>query len=53
MNRFQSWYKAQPKALRTLLTINVVIYIFWVLLLGRIEARTPQRRLIPPAGRLE
>ncbi len=36
MNRLQSWYRAQPRALRTLLTINVVIYLGWVLLLGRI-----------------
>ncbi|HMB94214.1 MAG TPA: hypothetical protein VKP65_25415, partial [Rhodothermales bacterium] len=38
MNRFQTWYSALPRALRTLLTINVVIYVFWVLLFAHIPA---------------
>ena len=29
MNEFTSWYYRQPKALRTLLTINVVAYLLW------------------------
>ncbi len=29
MNEFTSWYNRQPKALRTLLTINVVVYLLW------------------------
>ena len=37
MNRFQAWYRAQPKALRALLTVNAVIYVVWVLLLSNIE----------------
>ncbi len=36
MNRFQSWYSAQPRALRALLTINVVFYVAWVLLLSNL-----------------
>ena len=36
MNRFQSWYGIQPPALRALLTINVVLYVLWILLFGRI-----------------
>lgn len=36
MNQLQSWYQTQPKALRALLTINVVIYVVWFLVLGRI-----------------
>ena len=27
MNQFQSWYYRQPKALRTIITINVVVYV--------------------------
>ena len=38
MNRFQSWYGALPRALRVLLTINVVVYVLWFLLFSRIEA---------------
>lgn len=29
MNQFRTWYYAQPSALRTLLTINVVAYVLW------------------------
>lgn len=38
MNRFQAWYRVQPKALKALLTINVVVYVFWLLVLIHIEA---------------
>ncbi len=38
MNRFQAWYRVQPKALKALLTINVVIYVFWLLILIHIDA---------------
>ena len=31
VNRFQAWYRAQPRALRALLTINVVLYVVWQL----------------------
>lgn len=37
MNQFQAWYRALPRALRTLLTINVVLYVLWVVLLAHIE----------------
>ncbi|QXD15873.1 rhomboid family intramembrane serine protease [Rhodocaloribacter litoris] len=33
MNRFQAWYRVQPRALRALLTINVVAYVLWQVLL--------------------
>jgi membrane associated rhomboid family serine protease len=29
VNQFQSWYSRQPVALRTLIAINVVVYIAW------------------------
>lgn len=29
MNQFTSWYYRQPKVLRTLLAINMVIYVLW------------------------
>ncbi len=29
MNRFQAWYRIQPRALRALLTINVVLFGLW------------------------
>lgn len=29
MNQFQSWYSRQPVALRTLIAINVVLYVAW------------------------
>lgn len=38
MNQFQSWYRMQPRALRALLTINVVIYVLWVVVLMRVGA---------------
>ncbi len=31
--RFRQWYVAQPRAIRTLLAINVVVYLLWQLLL--------------------
>ena len=37
MNRFQAWYRAQPRALRALLTINVVLYVVWQLVLVHID----------------
>ena len=38
MNRFQAWYRVQPQALKALLTINVVIYVLWLLLFIHIDA---------------
>ena len=38
MSRLQTWYHALPKAIRWLLTINVVTYVFWVLALAHIPA---------------
>lgn len=38
MNRFQQWYRVQPRALRTLLTINVVVYVVWLLVFIHIDA---------------
>lgn len=38
MNRFQSWYKMQPAALRALLTINVVVYLLWQIVFVHIGA---------------
>lgn len=32
MNRVQTWYSTQPKALRALLTINVAVYLVWILI---------------------
>ncbi|MFQ5568499.1 MAG: rhomboid family intramembrane serine protease [Rhodothermales bacterium] len=37
MNRLQSWYRAQPRAFRALLTINVVIYVLWAFLFAYID----------------
>lgn len=37
MNRFQSWYSLQPVALRTLLTINVVLYLLWQVIFIHID----------------
>jgi membrane associated rhomboid family serine protease len=31
VNRAQSWYRTQPKALKALLTINVALYLVWIL----------------------
>lgn len=36
MNNFQSWYRVQPRAIRALLTINVVIYVLWIVVLQHI-----------------
>ncbi len=38
MNRFQAWYRVQPQALKALLTINVVIYVLWLLVFIHINA---------------
>ena len=37
MNRFQAWYRAQPRALRAILTINVVLYVAWQFVLIHVE----------------
>ena len=37
MNRFQSWYGMQPRGLRALITINVVIYVIWLLFFSRFD----------------
>ena len=31
MNQIQAWYRAQPRAIRVLLTINVAAYVLWLL----------------------
>ncbi len=36
-SRFRIWYKAQPRALRLLLTINVVTYLLWQIVLVHID----------------
>ena len=36
MNRFLIWYRALPRAMRVLLTINVVFYLLWAILLAHI-----------------
>ena len=41
MNRFQAWYRAQPRALRALLTINVVLYVVWQFVLIHISGVGP------------
>lgn len=38
MNRFLAWYRIQPRALRALLTINVVAYVLWQVLLIHFSA---------------
>ncbi len=40
MNNFQSWYRAQPPALRAVLTVNVGFYVLWLVLvqIGRSAA---------------
>ena len=38
MNRFSAWYRVQPQALRVLLTINVVVYVLWLLVFVHIDA---------------
>lgn len=35
-DRFRRWYRMQPEALRSLLTINVAIYVVWSLLLRHV-----------------
>ncbi len=37
MNRFQAWYSVQPQALKALLTINVVVYVLWLLIFIHID----------------
>lgn len=37
MNGFQTWYRAQPPALRAVLTINVVVYVLWALVLVHVR----------------
>lgn len=37
MSRFRIWYYAQPRAIRTLLTINVVAYLLWNFVLTHFE----------------
>jgi len=43
VSRFQIWYRMQPPALRALLTINVVLYVLWILALAHIDST---RRLV-------
>ncbi len=38
VNRFQAWYRVQPRALRVLLTINVVAYVAWLLVFIHVSA---------------
>ena len=38
MSQFQLWYNSQPRAIRLLLTINVVVYLVWRLVLVHIDA---------------
>jgi len=38
MSRIQLWYNAQPRALRILLAINVVVYLLWNVVLVHIGA---------------
>lgn len=38
MNRFQLWYRAQPPAIRALLTVNVVVYLLWRIVFVHIAA---------------
>ncbi|MEM1126906.1 MAG: rhomboid family intramembrane serine protease [Bacteroidota bacterium] len=37
MNQFQTWYRTLPTAIRALLTINVVLYVLWLLPLSRFQ----------------
>jgi membrane associated rhomboid family serine protease len=37
VNRFLIWYRALPRAMRVLLTINVVFYLLWAILLAHID----------------
>lgn len=36
VNRFQAWYRVQPRAIRAILTINVVFYVLWAVVLVHI-----------------
>lgn len=36
MSQFSTWYRTQPTALRAILTINVVIYVLWLLLFSNV-----------------
>ena len=38
MSRFLVWYRMQPPALRALLTINVGVYLLWILVLMHLDA---------------
>jgi len=38
LDRFKLWYAAQPRAMRLLLTINVVVYLVWQVVLIHIPA---------------
>ena len=38
MNQFQTWYRTQPRAIRALLTINVVLYLLWIVIFSNISA---------------
>lgn len=37
VNSFQSWYRVQPRAIRALLTINVVLFLLWLVLFQHIQ----------------
>jgi membrane associated rhomboid family serine protease len=37
VNSFQSWYRIQPRAIRALLTINVVLFVLWLVVLQHIQ----------------
>ena len=36
-SRFKTWYSMQPRALRTLVAINVAFYAAWILLLSHVD----------------
>ena len=38
ISRFRHWYNMKPVALRTLMAINVVIYLLWIIAFRHIEA---------------
>ncbi len=38
LTRFRIWYAAQPRALRALLTINIVAYLLWQIVFAHIDA---------------
>ena len=37
LQRFRVWYAAQPRALRTLVAINVVLYLLWQIVFIHID----------------